>query len=268
MVMQRLDLGFIHGGPGGVCFPEDGAIRPPPGLAAYTANAIHFDGTNDWLNRGADLSSNADGKAGIFSCWVRLTGAGAANQSIFLSRDAQIGWQIAWATATSTFNIAGRNSANTTILSMLSASTYTSADGWIHILASWNLAAGYGAYYINDASDLAGSPTLTNDTIDYTRTEHTVGATTGGTSKLEGDLADLYVNYATSLDLSVEANRRKFISATGKPVSLGADGSTPTGSQPIVFLANPTATWQNNLGSGGNFTENGALTDAASSPSD
>jgi hypothetical protein len=78
----------------------------------------------------------------------------------------------------------------------------------------------------------------------------------------------LYVNYATHLDLSVEANRRKFISAAGKPVSLGANGSTPTGSQPIIYLANPTATWQDNLGAGGNFTENGALADAATNPSD
>lgn len=47
----------------------------------------------------------------------------------------------------------------------------------------------------------------------------------------------------------------------GNPVDLGENGSNPTQNEPIIFLNNPTATWQNNLGSGGNFTENGALTD-------
>jgi len=85
---------------------------------------------------------------------------------------------------------------------------------------------------------------------------------------LNCEIADLYLNTATSLDLSSTANRRKFISAEDKPVDLGSDGSTPTGTAPLIFLSNPTATWQNNLGSGGNFNENGALTDAGDSPSD
>src|SRR3546814_7073174 len=45
-----------------------------------------------------------------------------------------------------------------------------------------------------------------------------------------------------------------------------ADGSTPTGSAPLVFLSGATASWHTNKGTGGGFTENGALTDAATDP--
>ena len=61
--------------------------------------------------------------------------------------------------------------------------------------------------------------------------------------------------------MSTATNRLKFLAADGKPANLGADGSTPTGTQPILYLANPFGTFQNNLGSGGNFTENGELTE-------
>ena len=57
----------------------------------------------------------------------------------------------------------------------------------------------------------------------------------------------------TYLDFSQEANRLKFFDAFGYPVDLGEDGSTPTGSQPLIYINNdfPLGT---NLGSGGNFT--------------
>ena len=70
---------------------------------------------------------------------------------------------------------------------------------------------------------------------------------------------------------SVVANRRKYITATVKPVDLGSDGSNP-GSQPIVYLSvrsNDAATvFATNKGTGGNFSITGALALAATSPSD
>jgi hypothetical protein len=238
-------------------------------VAAYTAVAVNFDGTNDYLTRGADLTGNADGKQGIVSLWVNFAAAGnGAVQELFCSRDAtNIGIQVVRLTD-NTFRLLGRTTAGTTILTIISNSTYTSASGWVHLLLSWNLAATAGWLYVDDANDQAAGATLTDGTIEYTKTDHVVGATHVGAGKLNGDMAELYVNYATHLDLSVEANRRKFISATGKPVNLGSNGSTPTGSQPLIYLANPLASWETNLGTGGGFTENGALTAAASSPSD
>lgn len=43
-------------------------------------------------------------------------------------------------------------------------------------------------------------------------------------------------------------------------------GGNPTGTDPLVFFSGATASWHTNQGSGGGFTENGALTDAATNP--
>ena len=57
----------------------------------------------------------------------------------------------------------------------------------------------------------------------------------------------------TYLDFSQEANRLKFFDAFGYPVDLGEDGSTPTGSQPLIYINNDFHLGTN-LGSGGGFT--------------
>jgi hypothetical protein len=126
--------------------------------------------------------------------------------------------------------------------------------------------------YIDDAvPSLTVNNTGANAAIGYATslTNVIVGAqSAAGASKLDGDLSEVYINHAASLDLSIEANRRKFISATLKPVNLGATGSLPTGTAPIMFFSGATASWETNKGSGGGFTENGALTTASTSPSD
>lgn len=85
-----------------------------------------------------------------------------------------------------------------------------------------------------------------------------------------------YKKFASAVNalgnITVKANRRKFISANGKPVFLGTDGSKPTGTPPIVFLSqqrNDTPnTFNINRGTGGDFTITGTLTESTTSPSD
>ena len=73
-------------------------------------------------------------------------------------------------------------------------------------------------------------------------------------------IADFYFNPTTYIDLSVTANRRKFISASLHPVDRGATGSIPTGTAPIMYQSGAVASWQTNKGTGGGFTLTGALT--------
>ena len=140
-------------------------------------------------------------------------------------------------------------------------------------MASWDLAtAGARHLYITDASDLTVT-TFTNDTIAYTSpTDSGIGSEPAGGAKLNGCLAELYFNQAEYLDLDVTANRRKFNTASLKPTSLGADGSLPTGTAPILYhrVADGAAasTFATNLGTGGNFTITGTLDLASSCPSD
>lgn len=235
----------------------------------YRTNAVVFDGANDWLTRGAELSGNADGKAGILSVWMKFTGGDATAQRIIQNGSSGTTRLTISKSAGDKFSISGLNAAGSVILTLTSSASYTSASGWKHFLASWNLATALGQLYVNDASDLAGGSTLTNDTIDYTLANFAIGAHVDGTGKTFAEIADLYLNLATSIDLSVESNRRKFISASRLPVDLGASGATPTGTSPIVFLKGTVAGgFATNKGTGGGFTTNGTLTDAATSPSD
>lgn len=241
--------------PGLVSFPA----RPP------YARAVNFDGTNDYMLRGADPTGNADGKQGIVSFWTRIGGGDGANRTLWINNTAAHfrGRLI----TTDKFNILGQNAATTIILNMNSNTARPAGAAWLHFLIAWNLATAVGQLYVNDASDLAAGATLTNDTIDYTGTDFGIGATLTGGNKYNGDVAELYINVATTLDISVADNRRKFISPDLKPVYLGGNGQIPTGTAPIVYLQGPALEFPTNLGGGGNFTVTGALTDAATSPS-
>ena len=232
--------------------------------APYMANPVHFDGVNDWLTRGADLTGAANNDKGIFSAWIDLTGGDTANRMIFRSEPRFVILR----NGTNKIQFTGLSAASTTLLNMLSATSYTAAGGWFHILASWNLAAGDGWLYIDDADDLAGGAVLDAGDIAYSGVDAQIGVSLDPTPFfiLDADVADVYMNYDTFLDLSVVANRRKFIDAGGCPVSLGPEGATPTGVKPIVFLSGATPGWHTNLGPGGGFTETGALTDGGASP--
>jgi hypothetical protein len=231
------------------------------GAAAFAANAVNFDGTNDYLTKAAALTIT-DGKAGTISFWIKFNGGNATLQRIVGDANKPGVNRL----STDKFQIACRNAAAANILNVSSTTSYTDASGWVHVLCSWNLATPVVYLYVNDASDLT-TTTLTDDTIDYDGSGAiSIGASTAGADKLNADVADFW--FSTSFfDLSVEANRRLFRSAGGKPVDLGATGTNP-GVTPIVFLSGDTASWETNKGSGGGFTEKGALTTASSSPSD
>lgn len=240
---------------------------PGGGVAAYTAVASDFDGTNDYLRRSSDLTGNADAKQGTLSVWLNLEGGDGLGLAIYETTGDTV--RIDRLT-TDIFSIRAENSAGTRILDITTVATYTTANGWLNLLASWDMAvAGARHIYVNDVADLT-EITFTDDTIDYTVAEHNVCSKGAGAGRLwNGCMSELYLNMAEYLDLSVTANRRLFITADGKPVDLDEDdGSKPTGTAPIVYLNNPFGTFEQNKGTGGNFTVTGALTECASSPSD
>jgi len=243
--------------------------RPRRVVAAggpYLPGALNFDGSNDYLLRGGTLTGIEDGKTGLISAWVKFTGGdGSLMRLISQSGDYFLIQRNASGDG-STLQIVGKNSGGSNILVLTSSSGYAVTDGWLHVLASWNLATPAAHFYINDADAEAGVSTETDDNIKYTDpTNWAIGATTSAASKINADLAEVYFA-AEYLDISQEANRRKFIDATGKAVSLGADGSTPTGSQPVLYLRHNTGAavtdFATNLGSGGSFSITGTLVEA------
>jgi hypothetical protein len=232
--------------------------------------AVHFDGTNDWLDRGAGLTGAVDGENLIHSLWFKVDDA--ANDDTLISFFRSVTDEI------SIFKLANNK------LRVLYASSggqlyksdsddlfdSTTNTGWHHLLVALELDVTPVAHIYLDDSPLAVTVATgpLNGDIDFTPpggTNWGIGATSAGANKMTGDLAEVYMA-AEYLDISIEANRRKFISAGGSPIDLGADGSAPTGTAPIVFFSGATDAWHTNKGSGGGFTENGALTDASSRP--
>ena len=152
------------------------------------------------------------------------------------------------------------NAASNTILELRTAVSGLDDNIVHHILFAWDLAAGFAEAYVDDVSS-TNAITVTADTIDFvSHGDWAVGAGTDGGSKINGCIADLYFNTVATLDITVEANRRKFIDANGDPVDLGADGSLPTGTAPILALDQEFSTWHQNNGTGGGLTVTGELT--------
>lgn len=224
------------------------------GSAGYYPHAIgDFDGTSDYLTRGTGLTGAADGKVGLFSCWLRLDGGDSAVQTIL---EVVGDYFLIDRPNTNKLRCYAKNSSNTTILSQNSTTTYTASTTWYHLLFSWDLANSKAWTYVNDTSVGDTPNTLTDDNIDYTRPDWRLGGKPAG-ARVNGALAEFYFALEY-LDISVTANRRYFISASGDPVPLGADGSIPTGTAPIIYMKERAKNAGLNFGTGGDFTINGA----------
>ncbi len=238
------------------------------------ARAAKFDGVNDFLARGADLTGNADGQKGLVSFWFLINSDGFSGVRAFFSGGTG-------ATKYSTFirpNAQGfitgsrwRPPGLGLVLSLPSKSGYAAGSGWHHYLQSWDLGvAGARHLIIDGIDDLdTGSPNFLFDqgeTIGYVQSEHTIAAGIIGTGKLDACLAEVYLNFAEFLDISVAANLEKFRTSGGKPENLGSDGSTPTGNVPIVYLSGGVPEFLTNKGSGGGFTKQGAPVSCETAP--
>jgi hypothetical protein len=242
------------------------------GGAGYRPQGVNFDATNDYLTRGAGLTGASDGKQYTLSMWGRITSdtlcRGLGSFTTVGGTTFRFLMQRISATEASqgTVQILAYNSAGTLISNLQSSTNAMDpADGWVHILASANLANASAKHlYIDDVSDLFAS-THTDDTIDWTVSDWAFGALGDGTTKWNGDVADVLF-WTSYIDLSSVTNRRLFIDGFGKPVD--PEVSIATMGTPIIRFSGPTSDWHTNKGSGGGFTENGAITDSTSSPGD
>lgn len=229
------------------------ALSPSP--ASYYPHAIgDFDGTNDYLTRGAGLTGAADGKLYLFSAWVRIDG-GDGNWGAVSSNSGDRCYLMM--TAADKFEFGRRNSSSAVILQHLTITTYTAGSSWYHVLSSGDLGNSKAYIYINDVSRGDTPVVLTDDDIDATVANWSVGAQVTGGAPFNGAIAELYFALEY-LDISVEANRRLFIDANGYPVDLGIDGSRPTGTAPIIYMRERANNAGLNFGTGGDFTVNGA----------
>lgn len=242
-------------------FPAIHGVAGAAGGAPYAAKAADFDGTNDYLTKSGALTGAAASKLFSGSLWFKRSVA-STNQTI-------------WG-AVSTADVIRFNASNDFAIQVeaagggpglgIAAFGQSDTTAWHNAVWSVDMAdTGKRHLYIDGVSALDDISDYEDTTLDFTDASNTIGARNDATRKLDACIADLWLAPAQYIDLSVAANRLKFYNA-GSPVDLGSDGSTPTGVAPLMFFSGPVATWHTNKGSGGGFTENGALTACASDP--
>jgi hypothetical protein len=236
----------------------------------FTAAAVTFDGSNDYMRRGADLTGNADGKNGIISFWIKYNGGDGGNQVPFWSHSTP--HNLIRRDSANKYDFTFRSSGVSNVVYMYTSSTYTVSTGWHHVLAAWDLANTTVQMYIDGSAVSFDATTAINSDIDYTQSDHNFFADNSAGQKVNADVSEFYMNFAEYLDISDAANRAKFRDSDGKPVDLGSDGSTPTGTAPIVYCSvregDAASVFGTNKGSGGGLTITGSLALAATSPSD
>lgn len=253
---------MIHGGDTGLIAP---GVPAGPRVRRPSPCAVTFDAVNDYLTRGGELTGVSDGKEGTISFWIRPAGSDGSTMRIVSSTNTR--FTVA-RTAANQINITGRNTTPTTILENRSTSTITASSNWTHVMASWNLATPASSMWFNGVQETLTTDTKTDDNIEYTDTDISIGGHTSGTFKVDGQLAEFWFN-TSFIDLTTLANRRKFFLADKRPAYLGRAGERPTGSSPLVYLrkfsGDAASTFATNRGTGGDFTVTGALADSPAS---
>ena len=239
-------------------------------VAGAVVDAVRLSGTNSWW-RNAALSGAANGKKGILSVWYKLAVPawdgfemimfGGNPDNIALRRAADNKLRLYFydvTAATAAFDV--------------KVSATSVADGkWHHFLASWDAAITSMQIYIDDLPvGVTNVVPRNNINIGYNHTNWIFGSDWNSTFPWAGELSEFYFNQATNLDLLDDANRRKFITASKRPVDLGSNGATPTGTAPIWYHSGsaPTA-FRSNKGTGGAFTTGvtGTLQPPSNTPS-
>lgn len=257
------------GGGGG---PPAPAPEPAPAPAPYVAKAAHFDGST-YLSNSTLVSS--DNTKASFSQWFYVPAAPSHDKYF-------IPWIVYPTLDISGFDIEGSDAGggievfwgDSAGVNYIGLKTPPLSPGWHNVLSSVDSSTGVFQVLIDGTVpsltvDNSSDP-FTNTIIPFNGLPFVVGSNLlnfGVDWSYIGDMADLWVAPGVFIDFSVEANRRKFITADGKPVDLGPNCSAPTGTAPAVCFSGDVSSFGTNKGTGGAFTTSGTLTNAATSPS-
>lgn len=271
-----MKIGLSLGPTSSIITTQTAAILSAAG-PGFTIDNANFDGSTGLRRESPGLSGISDGKQWAFSFWFKLDSEDTNTHVIFTTRDSSSNRFLLQRSPSAGQNnrltLVGRNTSGTVILLIETSASYNTSTnaGWNHILCSGNLATGAKHIYVNDGSDINSSgQVFTNDNIDFTGSFEIGRANDITHLPFYGSMAEFWMD-DSYIDFSVEANRRKFYSATGTAVDLGSDGSTPTGSSPLMYLHLDDGETGNNFalnaGTGGDFSVSaGAITTTGDAP--
>ena len=172
---------------------------------------------------------------------------------------------------TDELRISGKNAAGDVILNAVTTDANLVTGTWYNILISIDLASSSNRnIYINDIAPSITWTTYTNDTMDFTKTPFTIAGDSSNNNRINAAFQDFWLLDDTYIDFSVTANRRDFISASGKPVMPGVGGVRPlNGTDPRIFIVSQS-NFDDDISSPSQDLTNQASgqTDEGTSPSD
>lgn len=253
------------------------------GAQSYVASAVHFDGTTFLTITGA-LTGAVASPDGSGSVWVNIAALGDISTAAYLLSFGD--------SPTNIFDLLLHAGGTTADLNMHACSdptptaqvtfdtnpdTYPGFATWVNILWSIQTNHGSGAkigqFYFNDVAPTQAAPTDADGSFSIGWDDGGVqgvnvgsAAFPGPSDTFLGDMADFWFAPGQFIDFSIVGNRRKFITAGGAPVFLGATGELPTGTAPAVFFTGGASSFGTNKGTGGTFATTGTLTNASSHP--
>lgn len=228
-----------------------------------THRGMDHDGAADGWTRAAGLTGAADGKLGTFSGWFRIDG-GDGNRLTMIGGG---GFCEIRRENSNRFRFLTYTAAAALVLDIQTNVNVVAGADWRHVMASWNMANAAQRHLYLDGADALQVTAYNNLDMDYTRAAWAYAIAVGGGSPWEGAVSETYFQPGEYIDLSVAANRWLFRHPNGQPPNIGADGSSPTGTQPLMYMVE-VGSAMTNLGSGGAFVVAGAPTLSANSPKD
>ena len=252
-------------GSGGDFTVNSGPYTGARGGSEFWARTANFNGSSGYLSRGT-LTGASNSKTvtvayycnldvlNIDATVLELTNTGSPNQGLRLSITPQDANQYR-------LQVSAYDTSVSNILSHQTAYNGFSADKKSFlVLFSFNAATSAFKLFVDGVDySSSGTPSITNAAIDMTGSQVYIGVRADGHQDVNGDIGFLYLS-TDYIDFSQESNRNKFVDQLGYPKDLGADGSEPTGSSPLIYMKfDDTAALGTNSGSGGNFTVNGGV---------
>jgi hypothetical protein len=245
-----------NAGTGGDFTVNSGPYTGARGPSEFWSGSMETNGSTQYVSRSSALTGAVDGKLATVAFSYKtdvttglhfLLSFSQSGDKFTIYQDAQV------------ISIRGANAAGSTILSQ-DVAAFFSDTNWHNVLLSFDMADTGKFDLYKDGALIAGSATThTNDSVKFTTTGVGISADPTGSGKFDGKIGFLYFT-TEYIDFSQEANRLLFFDAFGFPVDIGADGSLPTGTPPLIYMNNDFHLGTN-LGTGGDFTPQNTPTD-------
>lgn len=214
--------------------------------------------TNYLTKSGTGMGAASDDMAVSF--WFKRTTTGS--ETVYRS-DAAGRWECLF-TSGNVLRCAWNNNTGGSRLLLDTTSTYTDTN-WHHVMAAWHNTtstggAASGELYVDGSDEMnEAANTIGSAQFEPQARSHHIG------HEFTGDIAQMWVDDA-NVDLTDAPTRAKFYDSGA--VDFGSDGSTPTGTQPFLYMPYVSGSLLVNAGSAGDFSQTGTVTSSSTSPTD